>query len=129
MVIEITINDADLWFKLSLIDVRFKEYAYTHPGINVFVAIAKEVSVYNEHRYIKLFGKLHSINDEPAHITKYGFYFWYYADKVYHANDKPAIIIPRSFNAWSDVIINIEHIPTFFFDNSRKLALFKGITI
>lgn len=41
LIIEIAKTDADLWFKLTLINARFKEYAYTRPGINAFVEIAK----------------------------------------------------------------------------------------
>jgi hypothetical protein len=65
LIIEIARNDADLWFKLTLIDARFKEYVYTRPGINTFVAIAKTVNIYNGFTYIKIFGELHSIDDEP----------------------------------------------------------------
>lgn len=120
LIIEIASIDAGLWFKLTLIDARFKEYTYTRPGINAFVAIAKSVITYNGFTSIKIFGKLHSINDEPAIITKYDYRMWYYADNLHRVDDKPAVIIPRSFNAWSDVIINTEHVPTFFFDNSRE---------
>lgn len=117
LVIEIASNDADLWFKLTLIDERFKEYAYTRPGINTFVAIAKSIYITRGCSYMKIFGKLHSINDEPAFVSNNGVQKWYYNGSLHRADDKPAVIYPESNHTW---YYRGEYDDITFFKNTRE---------
>ena len=88
--------DEDVWIKMVICDVGFKEYAYTKDGVNQFIKL-----FYREDygkRY--LFDKLHSINDLPTIIKYNGDNFWYYNDKLHRDNDLPALIYANGDKYW-----------------------------
>ena len=79
--------DQKVWIKMVLYDGIFKDFACTNVGKHQFV---NNFAIKTE-EYTKLFKKYHSINDEPAVISKFG-KKWYYNNKLHRDNDLPAVI-------------------------------------
>lgn len=79
--------DENVWINMVLYDKEFKKYAYKKEGLKQFVAYFTKVA----DNQTRLLGRLHSINDLPAH-TNDGNLRWYYNGNPHRENDLPACI-------------------------------------
>jgi fructose 1,6-bisphosphatase len=83
---------AESWYGLTLIHREFAEYAKTRVGILKYRELFTKVEIEDGFKYIRIFGKLNSIEDKPAIISVFGTKLWYVNDKYHRENDQPAII-------------------------------------
>jgi hypothetical protein len=86
----------DVWFKLWLIDDGFKKYG------NIRIFISNKTTHYrhkNEVHITYLFGKEHSIYDEPSRVEN-GFREWHYNGILHRTDDKPAMIYSNGLMVW-----------------------------
>lgn len=97
--------DEDIFYALYRHDEEFAKYARSIAGINDFIKLAKKEE---RDEYIietKIFGRLHSFNDEPAviginmNINMYK--LWFYYGKIWRDNDKPTRVDNRTL-MWHD---------------------------
>jgi hypothetical protein len=98
ILIEIASYSCETWYKLYRIDDRFYDYARSNAGINKFVSMFTEI-VYGIGRKTLLFGRLHSINDEPSYVVN-GYKYWHRNGRIHRENDKPAYISPDGSQVW-----------------------------
>jgi hypothetical protein len=88
------------WYGLTLIHCEFAEYAKTRAGILKYRELFTKVEIENSIKYIRIFGKLNSIEDKPAIICANGDKYWYINDKHHRDNDQPAIIRADGDKRW-----------------------------
>jgi hypothetical protein len=87
-------SDEHVWYQLYRVDEQFTDYAKTEEGCRKFIELfTKRIQYFNTFE-TRLFGKLHSIYDQPARVN---FVIvsceeWYYQDQRHRDNGNPAII-------------------------------------
>ena len=112
----------ETWINMVLCDDEFKSYAYTNKGAKKFISLFTEHDIEPSNiNCTKLFGRKHSIYDEPAAYGKdymawyyqgqlhrdndlyamqeYGSQFWYYMGKLHRDNDLPACV-NKKYQLW-----------------------------
>ena len=85
-----------LWFVLH--DPEFRQFSVSDRSnyIQLFTVIKKETNCTKCY----LFGKLNSINDQPAYIHPNGTRWWYQNGNRHRDNDQPAIIYSSGTQQW-----------------------------
>lgn len=91
----IALFDQDVWIKFVMLDDEFYHYAYRKEGIKMFIDTFTRI----DKGETFLFGKLHSINDQPSNVFDY-YKYWYYAGENHRENDLPAIITELGSRHW-----------------------------
>ena len=91
--------DMDTWIKLSYIDDQFKQFSYG-VGRKLFINLFTIIDENKYHKISTIFGKLHSLNDQPALIYTNGNKYWYQNSKLHRDNDLPAIIYANGEQRW-----------------------------
>lgn len=121
--------DEDVWYKMTIANEEFNQYARGDAGIQEFIRLFWKCEIEGlcfegEIKIYRIFGLLHSFNDEPtvtyesgrkewfkrglmhrdddkpALINSDGSQYWYKNGKVHRDNDKPAIIYPFGESRW-----------------------------
>jgi hypothetical protein len=90
----------EVWYGLTLIHREFREYAYSRAGIIKYRELFTEIEIEDGHKYIRIFGKLNSIEDKPVIIHANGDKHWFINDKRHRENDQPAIIFANGSKHW-----------------------------
>lgn len=98
ILIEIASYNRETWYKLYRMDDRFHDYARGNVGINKFISKHTEI-VEEIGRKTLLFGRLHSINDEPSYVVN-GYKYWHRNGRIHRGDDKPAYIAPDGSQVW-----------------------------
>jgi hypothetical protein len=110
MLLDVAIYTASLfaesWYGLTLIHREFAEYSRTRVGILKYRELFTKIEICNGHKYIRIFGKLNSIEDKPAVIWASGNKRWYINDNRHRENDQPAVIYTNGNKHW---FINDKH--------------------
>ena len=88
-------QDYTAWIRLMLIDARLHVFARANP--KQIIELFTDKSVANETR---LFGNLHSFDDQPAEILTYGSRLWYVNGKLHRDNGLPAVILASGTQIW-----------------------------
>jgi hypothetical protein len=88
------------WYGLTLIHREFAEYSKTRAGILKYRELFTKVEIKDGDKYIRIFGKVNSIDDKPAIIFANGSKYWYINDKLHRENDLPAIIFANGTKNW-----------------------------
>ena len=118
--------DEDVWIKLVLLDEKFKQYAYKIQGIKQFVNLFTKI-IYNQ---TTLFGKPHSIYDQPVEINKEQkeYIVWYYNGLMHRENDLPAVVYKSGTQYWyyNNSIHRENDLPAVIFANGDKYWYYKG---
>jgi hypothetical protein len=91
---------AESWYGMTLIHREFAEYTKTRAGIIKYRELFTEVEILRRDKYIRIFGKLNSIEDKPAIIRVYGNKLWFINGKRHRDNDKPAISCANGYKEW-----------------------------
>jgi hypothetical protein len=91
---------AESWYGLTLIHREFAEYSKTRAGIIKYRELFTEIEIEDGHKYIRIFGKLNSIEDKPAMVWANGNKEWYINDNRHRENDLPAIIDANGGKYW-----------------------------
>jgi hypothetical protein len=91
---------AESWYGLTLIHREFAEYAYSRAGILKYRELFTKVEIKDGNKYIRIFGKLNSIEDEPAIIWANGDKQWNINGNRHRDNDKPANIYANGDKRW-----------------------------
>jgi hypothetical protein len=88
------------WYGMTLIHREFAEYSHTRAGILKYRELFTKVEMEYGVKYIRIFGKLNSIEDKPAVIFANGNKYWYINDKRHRENDQPAVIYANGDKHW-----------------------------
>jgi hypothetical protein len=88
------------WYGLTLIHREFAEYSKTRAGILKYRELFTKVEIKDGNKYIRIFGKLNSIEDKPVIIGADGTKYWYINNKRHRENDQPAIICANGYKEW-----------------------------
>ncbi len=88
--------DIYLWFVIN--DLEFRRFSTTD-RLNYIIRFTVIQKLPKHTKWI-LFGKLNSINDQPAIIYSNGRREWYQNDKYHRDNDQPAIIYSNGTQEW-----------------------------
>jgi hypothetical protein len=89
------------WYGLTLIHREFAEYSRTRAGIIKYRELFTDIEINDGDKYIRIFGKLNSIEDKPAVIRANGTKHWYKNGKYHRENDQPAIIRANGTKYWN----------------------------
>jgi hypothetical protein len=88
------------WYVMTLIHREFREYSRTRAGIIKYRELFTKVEIKDGDKYIRIFGKLNSIEDKPAIISANGDKSWYINNERHRENDQPAIIRANGTKHW-----------------------------
>jgi hypothetical protein len=104
MLLDIAIYTASIfpesWYGLTLIHREFRKYSKTRAGILKYRELFTNIKIEYGNKYIRIFGKLNSIEDKPAIICVNGDKYWYINDKRHRENDQPANICTNGNKCW-----------------------------
>ena len=93
--------DKNVWFKLYLYNNEFKKLAKTPVLINLYqTKFITEYINLNNQKCTTLFGKLHSVNDQPAFIYSDGSQAWHQNGLLHRDHDLPAKIYADGAQIW-----------------------------
>lgn len=97
--------DEDVWYKMTIADEEFAEYTRSDAGIQEFIRLFWKCKIetlgFEEVcNTWKIFGLLHSFNDEPAIIYDTGRKEWYKQGALHRDDDKPAIVNSDGSQYW-----------------------------
>ena len=116
----------DIWIKLVLLDEEFKQYAYKLQGVKQFVNLFTRI-IRNQ---TTLFGKPHSIDDNPVDINKEQkeYVQWFYSGKLHRDNDLPAIVYKNGTQSWykNGLAHRENDFPAFMFKSGTKYWYYQG---
>jgi hypothetical protein len=90
----------EAWYGMILIHREFAEYTYSRAGIIKYRELFTKVEIVDGDKYIRIFGKLNSIEDKPAIIRTNGDKYWYINGKHHRDNDQPASIHANGTKYW-----------------------------
>jgi hypothetical protein len=88
------------WYGMTLIHREFAEYSRTRAGIIKYRELFTKVEMYDGNKFIRIFGKLNSIEHKPAIININGNKAWYINGERHRENDQPAIIRVNGDKEW-----------------------------
>ncbi len=88
--------DIYLWFVIN--DLEFRRFSTTD-RLNYIIRFTVIQKLPKRTKWF-LFGKLNSINDQPAIIYSNGVRQWYQNGKIHRDNDQPAIIYANGKREW-----------------------------
>jgi hypothetical protein len=89
------------WYGMTLIHREFAEYVKTRAGILKYRELFTKIKIKDGYKYIRIFGKLNSIEDKPAIIEANGDKHWYINGNHHRENDQPASICANGDKYWS----------------------------
>lgn len=85
-------NNPNAWFKLTRINDAFARYSRTDAGKREYIRLfTRRVRVDNMIE-TTLFGRLHSVYDEPSIVYDNGTMLWHKNDNLHRDDDLPAIV-------------------------------------
>jgi hypothetical protein len=122
---------AESWYGLTLIHREFAEYAKTRAGIIKYRELFTKLEIRDGDKYIRIFGKLNSIEDKPALIFANGDKHWYINNKRHRENDQPAIIYANGDKHWyiNGNCHRENDQPAIIFANEKKYWFINNILI
>lgn len=96
--------DEDVWYKMTIANEEFTEYAHSDVGIQEFIRLfwkyeRGELSPKSKYKVRMIFGLIHSFNDEPSGIY-HSSVGWHYKHLPHRDNDKPAFIFKSGISKW-----------------------------
>ena len=97
--VEIASKNDQVWYYMYRYDKVFRKYALSNIGKKRYIELFIEYAITTDSVEYYLFGKLHSIYDQPA-IIDAGSKYWYYNGMLHRDNDQPAIIFKDGTQYW-----------------------------
>jgi hypothetical protein len=91
---------SESWYGLTLIHREFAEYSKTRAGILKYRELFTKVEIRDGDKYIRIFGKLNSIEDKPAIIWADGAKHWLLNGEHHRNDDKPVSIYVSGGIEW-----------------------------
>ena len=76
--------DMDTWIRLSYIDDEFKQFSYGI-GRKLFIDLFTIIHSGMNHKFYKIFNKIHREDDQPAILFTSGTQYWYKNNKLSRA--------------------------------------------